>query len=206
MTPESLKKVPRIGVFLSGTGRTLVNLYDAIESGELRADIALVIASRECAGIERAHERGIEARITAGDMPPTQLDALVDEFQIDWLVCAGYLRLLPITERVRGRIVNIHPALLPSFGGPGMHGDRVHRAVIDAGCRVSGCTVHLCDDRYDSGPILAQSACPVLEGDAPETLAARVFQMETMLYPLVLDRLLHGGYRVDGHRAVAVTA
>jgi len=96
--------------------------------------------------------------------------------------------------------VNIHPALLPAFGGRGMFGAHVHRAVLDAGCKVSGCTVHFCDDAYDRGPIIAQRCCPVLDDDTPDSLASRVFEVESDLYPETIARLIEGDVRVDGRR------
>jgi len=113
---------------------------------------------------------------------------------------AGYLKLFEIPDGFENRVTNIHPALLPSFGGKGMYGPNVHRAVIESGCRVSGCTVHLCDERYDTGPIITQLTCPVLESDTPETLADRVFALETEAYPSALRDLLSGDLRIDGRR------
>lgn len=184
--------VARLGVLLSGGGRTLLNLHDSIQDGSLHAQMPVVIASRDGLGAERARERGLPTRIVPGDLTPEQLDDLVAQHALDWVVLAGYLRLVPITDRVRGRIINIHPALLPRHGGPGMHGMRVHQAVLDAGESESGCTVHLCDDRYDTGPILAQSRCAVRADDTPETLAARVFELECGLYPKTLEGLIRG--------------
>jgi phosphoribosylglycinamide formyltransferase 1 len=204
MTP--MPSPARIAVFLSGSGRTLVNLHDAIGRDELDATVALVVASRDCVGAERAREHGLRTIVHNAEFSPDELDALVRAHDIEWIVLAGYLRLLPITPALEGRVVNIHPALLPAFGGPGMHGLRVHRAVLDAGCKVSGCTVHLCDDRYDTGPILAQRACEVRDDDTPETLAARVFELERALYPLTLARLVAGGYELRDGRAVTATS
>ncbi len=184
----------RIAVFLSGGGRTLMNIVAAIEAGVLDAELALVVASRPCPGIEWARGRGFPAIQHTGTLTSEQLLELLSAHDADWAVLAGYLRLLPIPCELRGRIVNIHPALLPDFGGPGMHGDRVHQAVLEAGVPESGCTVHLCDDRYDTGPILAQSRCPVMPGDTVESLAARVFERECALYPGALDGLLSGAY------------
>jgi len=183
----------RLAVLLSGGGRTLVNLAAAIERGELPAEIGLVVASRACPGVERAHELGIETRVIAGEIDPGLFKRLLDEHRIDWVVLAGYLRLAPVPGRWAGRVVNIHPALLPDFGGPEMYGDRVHRAVLDSGARETGCTVHLCDAGYDTGPIVLQRRCPVLEGDTPETLAERVFALETRAYPEALRRLIEAG-------------
>ena len=191
MTTGGRQSTPaRLAVFLSGSGRTLVNLAEVIGRGELLAAIALVVASRPCKGLERARALGLPSKLIEGDIGTATLERLLDEFRIDWVVLAGYLRLLPIPERWAGRAVNIHPALLPEFGGPGMFGERVHRAVLGSGARESGCTVHLCDAGYDTGPIVLQRRCPVLEGDTPETLAARVFGLEIEAYPEALRWLM----------------
>ena len=181
---------PRLAILLSGSGRTLLNIHDHILAGDLPAEIALVVASRECLGADRARERRLPTEVVPGDIPPDRLDALLAEHRIDWVVLAGYLRRLPIPPAYQGRVVNIHPALLPAHGGPGMYGDRVHAAVLAAGETESGCTVHLCDAQYDTGPIILQKRCPVLEGDTPHTLAARVFELETQAYPEALKLLL----------------
>lgn len=158
--------------------------------GALDAEVALVIASRPCRGAEIGREAGIETMEIAGDIPAGRLGELFRERGIDLVVLAGYLRLMNIPEGFEGRVVNIHPALLPKFGGPRMYGDRVHRAVIEAGETESGCTVHLCDTEYDTGPIILQKRCPVLEDDTVESLAARVFELEKEAYPEALGLIL----------------
>ena len=179
-------------MFLSGGGRTLRNLHAAIERGEVPARIAEVIASCDCGGAAWARERGISTRVISGDVPADVVRELIVERGIDWIVLAGYLRLVPVPVEAAGKILNIHPALLPSFGGPGMHGARVHRAVLESGAAESGCTVHLCDKRYDTGPIVAQARCPVMVGDTAETLAARVFALECDLLPRTVAALITG--------------
>lgn len=188
-------------VMLSGAGRTLANLLDCSARGTLRARIALVVASRPCPGADLARARGVPTIIEPGDVSAPRLEALAEQAGASWVVLAGYLRRLGISTSLTNRVVNIHPALLPSFGGEGMYGLRVHRAVLEAGCKVSGCTVHLCDDEYDRGPIVAQAACPVLDDDTPESLAARVFELECRTYPVALEHLLAGRVRVEGRRA-----
>lgn len=185
----------RLAVFISGGGRTLRNIQAAIESGELPAEVVLVAASRECPGAEWARSL-VRTEIVPRGASPDDIDRLVAGAGADWIVLAGYTRLLPIPPRYRGRVVNIHPALLPAFGGPGMYGERVHRAVLDARTAESGCTVHLCDDAYDTGPILDQLRCPVLPDDTPASLGARVFELEKRLYPRVLADLVSGRIRV----------
>jgi phosphoribosylglycinamide formyltransferase-1 len=183
---------------ISGGGRTLVNLLDRIADGSLAARVPLVIASRECPGAERAREGGVETvLVERGRIPATRLGSLLDEHRIDWVILAGYLHLVEIPPGFGGRVVNIHPALLPEFGGAGMHGRRVHEAVLAAGRCESGCTVHLCDAEYDGGPIVLQMRCPVRPGDTPETLAARVFGLELEAYPEAL-RMLFARAREGG--------
>lgn len=199
-------ETPTIAVMLSGGGRTLLNLQDRIDAGALRARVGLVIASRECAGAERARARGLNTVVRAGDIPATELQRLANEAGAGSVVLAGYLRRVNIPAPLAGRIINIHPALLPSFGGAGMYGERVHQAVLAAGCKVSGCTAHLCDDRYDTGPIVAQACCPVRDGDTAETLAARVFSLECEVYPGAVAAMVEGRVRVsaDGRRATVL--
>ncbi|MCA9304451.1 MAG: phosphoribosylglycinamide formyltransferase [Phycisphaerales bacterium] len=188
---------PRLGVLLSGSGRTLENLCEYIANGSyLDAVIAVVVGSRACLGIEKAAARGIPHRVIPGELSGKQLDGLVEEFGLDLVVLAGYLRRVPITAKTRGRILNIHPALLPDFGGPGMHGMHVHRAVIEAYQRGevsrSGCTVHYCDETYDTGAVILQRRCRVTDEDTPESLAAKVFELECEAYPEAISRVLAG--------------
>lgn len=180
----------RLAVMLSGGGRTLLNLLDHIRRGSLPATINLVIASRETPGAQRARDAGLPTLVLPGVIPADRLSALLREHRIDWVVLAGYLKLIQIPPEYSGRIVNIHPALLPKFGGPGMYGDRVHQAVLRSGATESGCTVHLVNDEYDRGPILLQQTCPVLPTDNPHDLAARVFDLECRAYPEALRTLI----------------
>jgi len=187
----------RLAVFLSGGGRTMVNLLEAIRRGGLNATIGLVIASRECAGAERARAAGLNTLVRPGVLPREVVSGLLADHGIDWVPLAGYLKLLAIPPSHVGRVVNIHPALLPRFGGPGMHGHHVHEAVLASGEPHSGCTVHFCDERFDTGPIILQRRCPVLPGDTAETLAARVFEEERIAYPEALSQLIEGRVRMD---------
>jgi formyltetrahydrofolate-dependent phosphoribosylglycinamide formyltransferase len=172
---------PRLAVLLSGSGRTLQNLIDRIADGRLHASIAGVGSNRADAfGLQRALDHGLEARTLAN---ASATWSWIAELDVDLVVLAGYLRLLPIDPDFAGRVLNIHPSLLPRHGGKGMHGERVHEAVLAAGDKESGCTVHLCDDRYDEGRLLLQARVPVLAGDSPTTLAARVFAAECEAYP-----------------------
>jgi phosphoribosylglycinamide formyltransferase 1 len=177
-------------VMLSGSGRTLVNLADAIERRELDAQVTAVVGSRECPGIERVKKLGLATRVVPGEIAADALDNLAAAADAHWVVLAGYLKLVHVPPRLAGRVVNIHPALLPDFGGPGMFGRRVHQAVLDAGRNESGCTVHLCDAKFDTGPIVLQERCPVLPDDDADSLAARVFGCECVAYPKALQQLI----------------
>jgi phosphoribosylglycinamide formyltransferase-1 len=177
---------------LSGGGRTLDNLLAATKDGRLHARICLVIASTECKGAEKARAAGIKTIIAPGTIASHDLETMLAEASAQWVALAGYLKLVRVPQRFRGRIINIHPGLLPAFGGKGMHGMHVHEAVIASKQNSSGCTVHLVDDQYDTGPILMQMRCPVLASDTPASLAARVFECECATYPRALQELLHG--------------
>lgn len=204
----------RLGVLIGGGGRTLLNLHDVILRGELNASIELVIASREdLPGVARARERGLETRVIdprtharghgSGERANEAIIAALRQVKggaVDLVVLAGYIRHVPIPPDFAGRVVNIHPALLPSFGGKGMYGRHVHEAVLAHGCKVSGCTVHFVDEVYDNGPILLQRCCPVLEGDTADTLAARVFEEEKLAYPAAIGLIAAGRVRVEGRR------
>ncbi|MFN0132847.1 MAG: phosphoribosylglycinamide formyltransferase [Phycisphaerales bacterium] len=179
-----------LGVMLSGTGRTLENLLGHIRRGSLRARLGLVVASRECRGAQIARDAGVPVVVEPGRIAAQRLESLLLAHDIDLVVLAGYLQLVSVPRAFRGRVVNMHPALLPDFGGPGMFGRRVHEAVLAAGKRETGCTVHLCGDEYDTGPIVLQKTCPVLPGDTPDTLAARVFDLECQAYPEALGLLI----------------
>lgn len=182
---------------ISGGGRTLMNLHGRILDGRLRAHLAVVVASRPCAGADRARAAGLATVVLGPDASLEQVVELWRAYRVDWVVLAGYLRKAPVPPEFAGRVVNIHPALLPEFGGPGMYGHRVHEAVLRAGVRESGCTVHLCDDHYDTGPVVLQRRCPVLPGDTPDTLAARVFAEECEALPEALTRLFERPARAE---------
>lgn len=185
-------RTARLAVMLSGGGRSLMNLLDAIDRGELSASVELVIASGKCAGAERAQAKGLRTEIVPGMIGAADLQRLLDSAGIDLVVLAGYLKMVHVPERYRNRVINIHPALLPKFGGKGMHGLNVHAAVLAAGETESGCTVHACDETYDTGAIILQRRCPVEPSDTAETLAARVFEQECTAYPQAIRRLLRG--------------
>jgi len=183
-------RVPRILAMISGGGRSLLNLLEAIDRGEVRGTIVHVVSSGACGGVERARERGLEVEIVPGVLGSDVFGAMVRSRQIDLVALAGYLKLVPMLSGTGCRIVNIHPSLLPKFGGKGMHGRRVHEAVLAAGETESGCTVHFCNKTYDSGGIILQRRCPVYPTDTAETLAARVFEQECLAYPQAVRKVL----------------
>ncbi len=195
---------PRIAVLVSGGGRSLENLAEVIAGGGLRASLGLVLSSTPRAfALERARRLGIPSVVIDPErkLAPREFSrdafAAIESFGCDTAVMAGFLRKVEVPERWRGRLLNIHPALLPAFGGKGFYGDRVHAAVIESGARESGCTVHYVDDEYDHGPILLQRRISVLPGDTVESLAARVFEEEKIALPEAL-RLHFAGSPASG--------
>lgn len=197
----------KLAVLASGSGRTLQNFIDQIAAGRLNAKINLVIASRpKILSLERAAKAGIpnfvvnRREIPEVDLFSRQVFTLCDDARIDLICMAGWLSLLEIPDRYAGRIMNIHPALLPAFGGKGMYGDRVHQAVLHYGCKISGCTVHFVDANYDEGPIILQRTCPVDEGDDVDSLAARVFEEEKIAYPQAIGLYQQNRLTIDGRR------
>ncbi len=183
-------KLLRLGILLSGGGRTMVNLAEKIARGELSAEIACVVSSRsEVAGVERARELGIEPHIVRRKEFPDvasfsgRIIALMERAKVDLICQCGWLCYWNLASQWENRVMNIHPALLPKFGGQGMWGHHVHEAVLKAGEKVSGCTVHFVTNEYDAGPIILQRTCPVEPADTPDTLAARVFEQECIAYP-----------------------
>jgi phosphoribosylglycinamide formyltransferase-1 len=179
----------RLAVLASGRGSNLRALHEYLTLGERdsQARVSLVLSDHADAGaLAYARSRDIAAvAIDGGTLGGERLLNQLSSHRIDLVVLAGYMRLVPepVVNEYRGRMVNVHPALLPAFGGRGMYGARVHAAVISAGTRVSGATVHFVDERYDHGAIIAQWPVPVLSGDTPQALAARVLRVEHALYP-----------------------
>ena len=196
-----------LAVLASGSGTTLQNLIDRISSKSLDARIDIVITSRpNILALDRAAKAAIPAHIIDRKSFSSAADfshpifKLIDEHKIDLICLAGWLCMLNIPPRYHGRIINIHPALLPSFGGSGMYGLHVHQAVLAHGCKVSGCTVHFVDEKYDNGPIILQRVCPVLENDTPESLAHRVFEEEKIAYPQAIRLFGQGRLKMSGRR------
>ena len=184
-----------IGVFASGRGSNFQAILDAILRGALPARISLVLSNKSDAGaLEIARTHAIPAvHLSQMQFPDeaTFTSALLEvlrQHDVEFIALAGYLKKIPapVVRRFRNRILNIHPALLPAFGGPGMYGHRVHEAVIASGAKLSGATVHLVDEEYDRGPIVLQKSVPVAEDDTPELLAAKVLKIEHEIYPLAL--------------------
>lgn len=195
----------RLGVLLSGSGRTLENLFERIADGSLRAEVALVMSSKASAlGLERAAKRGVPTAVvepargqSAADYSRALFERL-REARVDLVVLAGFLRVIEVPPDFAGRILNIHPALLPAFGGAGMWGHHVHEAVLASGVRTSGCTVHYVTNEIDGGPIVLQRSCEVREDDTPDSLAARVFEEEKRAYPEAIALHLDGRLRIEG--------
>ncbi len=165
-----------------------MNLVQQIQAGTLNCEIQLVIGSRaNLSGLDKAAQAGLAVKVIdpriAGSNFSSEVFSAIDALNVDLVCMAGWLCLLDIPQRYEGKILNIHPSLLPSFGGKGMYGLKVHQAVLDRKCAYSGCTVHLVDNAYDNGPIVLQRICPVLPGDTATVLAARVFEQEKIAYP-----------------------
>lgn len=188
-----------LGVLLSGSGRTLANLLRTIATGGLNATVRVVISSKPgVRGVQIALDAGIPAFVVQRDQFGTDLDfsnaiyELLHRHEVELTLLAGFLRKLVVPPELENRILNIHPALLPdsAAAGRGFYGDRVHAAVLESGASVSGATVHVVDDGYDTGPVVMRATVPVLAGDTPATLAARIFEAECHLYPAAIRRHL----------------
>lgn len=203
----------RCAVFASGSGSNFQALIDRKKKGDLHAELSLLIVNNSSAGaVSRAQQAGIPSVHCA----PTWFDeearyvaALTGHLQaagVELIVLAGYMKKLPIAivRMFANRIINIHPGLLPAFGGKGMYGKRVHQAVLDYGSKISGVTVHFVDEEYDHGPIILQETVPVLDGDNVNALAERVLALEHASYWRAVEALSRGGVRVEGRRVLGV--
>jgi phosphoribosylglycinamide formyltransferase-1 len=196
-----------LAVLISGGGTTLQNFIDRIADGSLHARTTTVISSRPgIGGITKAQAAGLgchtierKSSSSVSAFSQTIFD-ICRKSKADLICLAGWLSMLEIPKDFENRIMNIHPALLPSFGGKGMYGLRVHQAVLDAGCKVSGCTVHFVNQEYDNGPIILQRCCPVLENDTAPELAHRVFEQEKLAYPEAIRLFAAGRLHVEGPR------
>ena len=196
----------RIAVLLSGSGTSLENLVRQIEKGALAAEIVAVISSRaKAVGLQRARRHGLPAHAVergAYDDETAFNDAIhriLEQARPDLLVLAGFLSRLDL-RGWDGRAVNVHPALIPAFCGQGFYGERVHRAVLESGVKLTGATVHFCNQEYDQGPIILQEALPVRDDDTVETLAKRVLELEYALLPRAIQLYAEGRLRVEGRR------
>jgi len=203
----------RVAVLLSGEGTSLENLFDRIEAGEVPARVTVVVASKEKAGgLVRAERRGVPAVAVArrshpevGDFNDELHRVLAEHGGADLVLLLGFLS--PFEPRsFAGRILNVHPALIPAFSGKGFYGRRVHEAVLAKGCKVSGATIHFADGEYDHGPIVLQQAVPVLEDDTPESLAERVQAVERSLVPEAVRLFAEGRLRIEEGRVRILSA
>ena len=211
MTSPSGKRIG-VSVLLSGTGRTLENLLEKARTGELPIDIRLVISDRkDVKGLAIAEAAGLETKT----IRPVDYNHVQEEFSkavtyeleshgTELVVMAGFLSLYKIPPSLENRVMNIHPSLIPSFAGKGYFGDHVHRAALDRGVRITGCTVHFANNEYDAGPIILQKTVEVHDDDTPSTLAARVFEQECEAYPEAIDLFARGRLRIEGTRVRVV--
>jgi phosphoribosylglycinamide formyltransferase-1 len=194
----------RLAVCVSGEGTTLQNLIEQIRSRRLNAQIVQVVASRPRIGaIARAEAAGIPLALanrnarSRSEFSASVFDPMRHS-SADLVVLAGFLSLLNIPPEYKGRVLNVHPSLIPAFSGEGYYGSKVHKAVLETGVKVSGCTVHFADENYDTGPIILQRVVPVQEDDTVESLAARVFQEECKALPEVITMYAEGRIQING--------
>lgn len=187
----------KIAVLVSGSGSNLQSIIDNVENGNLNCEITYVIADRECYGLQRAEKYGIETllldrKIIDNKLANEIIDSTLERCKTDYIVLAGYLSILTekFIKKWDKRVINIHPSLLPKFGGKGMYGIKVHEAVIKAGEKESGCTVHFVTNEIDAGEIITNVKVPVLEDDTPETLQQRVLEQEHKLLIKGIKKIL----------------
>jgi phosphoribosylglycinamide formyltransferase-1 len=204
----------RLAVLISGSGSTLRNILERVADGRLRGvEVVGVAASRDCPGLEYARQYNVPHTVVPRAVGGAEFDAAdfsarltrqLDAWQPDLIALGGFLSLYLLPEHYAGKIINVHPSLLPAFGGAGMYGDRVHAAVLASGAKLTGCTVHLVSAEYDGGPVIAQRTVAVLDSDTPETLGARVRAAERELFPAVIQWFAEGRVTVrDGVVTVA---
>jgi phosphoribosylglycinamide formyltransferase-1 len=194
----------KLAVLLTGSGTTLENLFQKRDEGKLDVDIAVVVSSRvDAFGLERAKRRDVPALVVERKkfVMPEEFSAAIFNaiapYKPDLICLAGFMSLLKIPPDYHHKVLNIHPALLPAFGGKGYYGHKVHESVLRTGCKVTGCTVHFVDDHYDQGPIVIQKPVQVLENDTVDTLAARVQEAERDAYPQALQLFAEGRLKID---------
>lgn len=196
----------RLAVCVSGGGTTLQNLVELIRAKKLRAQVVQVVASRPRIGaIDKAGAAGIPLALanrsakSVAEFSKSVFDP-IRHSKADLVVLGGFLSLVEIPPDYHGKVINVHPSLIPAFSGKGYHGQAVHKAVVESGVKVSGCTVHFADATYDTGPIILQRTIPVLDNDTPEDVAARVFKAECQALPEAIALYADGRLKVDGRR------
>ncbi|MCH2115047.1 MAG: phosphoribosylglycinamide formyltransferase [Pirellulales bacterium] len=202
----------RLAVLISGSGRTLKNLIDLAGAEKIPIDIDLVISSSaKAGGLQYAEQAGIPTKVVARTQFSSDAEygnaifSACRTAKANWVVMAGFLKLVPVADDFVGRVLNIHPSLIPSFCGPGMYGHRVHQGVLDRGAKVTGCTIHFVDNQYDAGPIIWQQPVPVFDDDTADSLADRVLEAEKEAYPHVLKLLAAGKIKLEGRRVTIST-
>ena len=207
--PAITDRPVRLGILISGGGRTMLNLAELIQAGSLHAEIPLVLASQaECTGIGRAQSAGLNCEpLIRRDFDSlaafsNTIFSRMRELQVDLVVMAGYLCLVQIPQDFEHRVLNIHPSLIPAFCGRGYHGSHVHKAAIERGVRISGCTVHFADNEYDHGPVIVQRSVTIPDGTTPDELASLVFEQEQIAYPEAIEKVVSGRLQIDGQRTV----
>jgi formyltetrahydrofolate-dependent phosphoribosylglycinamide formyltransferase len=202
-----MPKTTNLAVLLSGSGKTLQNLIDKIGDKTLNAKIQIVISSSPDAyGLKRAKKNNIPATVVkysdynSAEVFSYAIIKEIEKYPIDLIILAGFMHLFKVPDKYSGKVMNIHPGLIPSFCGKGYYGHHVHEAVIESGVKVSGCTVHFVDNEYDNGPIIIQRTVPVNEGDTADTLAQRVFKEECLAYPDAINLFAEGRLKIEGSR------
>lgn len=211
ITKDKVTMTLRCAVFASGSGSNFQALIDRKNSGELHVELALLIGNNSIAGaFDKAKKHGIPSvhlapsHFESEQVYTDKLMSLLDSHKIDLIVLAGYMKKLPsaVVNKYRHRIVNVHPGLLPAFGGKGMYGSKVHQAVIDYGAKLTGVTIHFVDEEYDHGPIISQVPIAVFDNDDSDSLAERVLKAEHSNYWKAIEAICSGRVRVVGRRVI----
>jgi phosphoribosylglycinamide formyltransferase-1 len=181
----------KMAVLLSGSGRTLDNFHDRIAAGTMQGSIEVVVSNvAGVLGLQKAEKYGYPS-FHAKDN--AAINSILDDYDIDLVLLAGFLKLYEPPERLKRAVINIHPSLIPSFCGAGMYGMRVHRAVVERGVKVSGCTVHFANEVYDEGPIIVQRCVPLADGESPDEVATKVFAAECDAFPEAINKVIDKG-------------
>ena len=197
----------KLAMLLSGSGRTLDNIFARIDDGGLPAEVVVVIGSRpDALGLEKARRRNIATncadrkKYDDAESFSAAINDILATHEPDLIVLAGFMHFYHVPDEYLGQVMNIHPALIPAFCGHGYYGHHVHEAVLKYGAKISGCTVHFADNVYDNGPIILQRPVPVLDDDTPDTLAARVFEQECIAYAEAIKLFAEGRLEIQGRR------